>query len=154
MEAGTFKFTWVDDDGSVYTEEKRLRSTKASLPACREGGPIRMSGGIDLRNTSEDFSMAIARRGDPERLGFRRRPVDDKLVIDGEIEMIDENRGAGGASARRSHFRLALPHQGNRALEADTFQNPGMLAVEDGAQIWNRGRHRGQVLRFLPRRRC
>jgi sulfur-oxidizing protein SoxA len=24
-----------------------------------------------------------------------------------------------------------------RALEADTFQNPGMLAVEEGAEIWN-----------------
>ncbi|WP_417689221.1 thiosulfate oxidation carrier complex protein SoxZ [Roseibium sp.] len=23
-ESGTFKFTWVDDDGSVYTEEKKL----------------------------------------------------------------------------------------------------------------------------------
>ncbi|WP_223475225.1 thiosulfate oxidation carrier complex protein SoxZ [Oricola indica] len=23
-EAGTFKFTWVDDDGSVYTEEKEI----------------------------------------------------------------------------------------------------------------------------------
>jgi sulfur-oxidizing protein SoxZ len=24
MEAGTFKFSWVDDDGSVYTEEKEI----------------------------------------------------------------------------------------------------------------------------------
>ena len=23
-ESGTFKFTWVDDDGSIYTEEKKL----------------------------------------------------------------------------------------------------------------------------------
>jgi sulfur-oxidizing protein SoxZ len=23
-EAGTFKFTWVDDDGSVYTDEKKI----------------------------------------------------------------------------------------------------------------------------------
>lgn len=24
-ESGTFKFTWVDDDGSVYTEEKKIK---------------------------------------------------------------------------------------------------------------------------------
>ncbi|SON57432.1 putative secreted protein [Hartmannibacter diazotrophicus] len=25
MEAGTFKFTWVDDDGSVYTDEQPIK---------------------------------------------------------------------------------------------------------------------------------
>ena len=24
-ESGTFKFTWVDDDGSVYTQEKKIK---------------------------------------------------------------------------------------------------------------------------------
>ena len=64
-------------------------------------------------------------------------PVDDKLVIDGEIEMITRVAPPEGHPFDEIisgwHYRT----EETRALEADTFQNPGMLAVEEGEAIWN-----------------
>lgn len=64
-------------------------------------------------------------------------PVDDKLVIDGEIEMITRVAPPEGHPLDEIisgwHYRT----EETRALEADTFQNPGLLAVEAGEAIWN-----------------
>jgi len=64
-------------------------------------------------------------------------PVDDQLVIDGELEMVTR------AAPPKDHpldevlsgWLYRTPE--TRALEADSFQNPGMLYVERGEEIWN-----------------
>jgi len=64
-------------------------------------------------------------------------PVDEKLVIDGEIEMTTRTAPPEGHPLDEVisgwHYRTVE----TRALEADSFENPGMLGVEDGEQIWN-----------------
>lgn len=64
-------------------------------------------------------------------------PVDDKLVIDEEIEMITRTAPVEGhpLSEVISGWHYRTPE--TRAIEADTFQNPGMLGVEQGEEIWN-----------------
>ena len=63
-------------------------------------------------------------------------PVDATLSIDGE-EMITRAKAPEGVPFDEVlsgwHFREAE----TRALEADSFQNPGMLYVERGEEIWN-----------------
>ncbi len=64
-------------------------------------------------------------------------PVDERLVIDDEIEMTTRTQSADGHPLPEVisgwHFRT----ESTRALEADSFQNPGMLEVEQGEQLWN-----------------
>ena len=64
-------------------------------------------------------------------------PVDEKLVIDDEFEMITRTAPPEGHPLDEVisgwHYRKAE----TRALEADSFQNPGMLYVERGEEIWN-----------------
>ena len=64
-------------------------------------------------------------------------PSTDQLVIDGEKEIITRAKAAEGMPYDEVvsgwHYREAE----TRALEADSFQNPAMLAHEDGATIWN-----------------
>ncbi|TCD11982.1 sulfur oxidation c-type cytochrome SoxA [Oricola cellulosilytica] len=63
-------------------------------------------------------------------------PSDDKLVIDEQIEMTTRTAAPEGHPLDEviSGWHYRTPE--TRALETDTFQNPGMLAVEEGAQIW------------------
>ncbi len=64
-------------------------------------------------------------------------PSTDQLVIDGEKEIITRAKAAEGMPYDEVvsgwHYREAE----TRALEADSFQNPAMLAHEEGATIWN-----------------
>lgn len=64
-------------------------------------------------------------------------PSDDKLVIDGELEIITRTAAPEGHPLDELisgwHYRT----EETRALEADSFQNPGMLYVERGEEIWN-----------------
>jgi len=64
-------------------------------------------------------------------------PVDEQLIIDGEIEMTTRTAPPEGHPLDELisgwHYRT----KETRALEADTFENPAMLGVEDGEQIWN-----------------
>lgn len=64
-------------------------------------------------------------------------PVDDKLVIDGELEITTRVATPDGHPLDEAisgwHYRT----DETRALEADSFQNPGMLYVERGEEIWN-----------------
>jgi len=64
-------------------------------------------------------------------------PVDDKLVIDDELEMVTKAAAPEGHpfSEVISGWHYRTPE--TRALEADSFQNPGMLGVEQGEEIWN-----------------
>lgn len=65
-------------------------------------------------------------------------PVDEKLVIDGEIEMVTRTAAPEGHPLDEIisgwHYRTGE----TRALEADSFENPGMLGVEAGAAMWDK----------------
>lgn len=67
----------------------------------------------------------------------KAEPVDDTLTIDGEIEMTTRVAAPEGHPFKEVisgwHYRT----DATRALEADTFENPGMLGVEQGEEIWN-----------------
>jgi sulfur-oxidizing protein SoxA len=64
-------------------------------------------------------------------------PVDQKLVIDGEIEITTRTAPPDGHPFDEIisgwHYRTSE----TRALEADSFANPGMLAVERGEVLWS-----------------
>ncbi len=65
-------------------------------------------------------------------------PVDEQLIIDGEIEMATRVAPPEGHPLDEIisgwHYRTAE----TRALEADTFENPGLLGVEQGEDHWNK----------------
>lgn len=63
-------------------------------------------------------------------------PVDDQLVIDGK-EMITRAKAPEGHPFDEVYSGWLYREAETRALEADSFQNPGMLEVERGADIWN-----------------
>ena len=64
-------------------------------------------------------------------------PADDTLVIDEELEMITRAKSVEGHPLPEviSGWHFRTPE--TRALEADSFQNPGMLGIEQGEEIWN-----------------
>lgn len=68
---------------------------------------------------------------------LRAEPEDDKLIIDGEKEMITRTKAPEGHPFDEvlSGWLFRTPE--TRAMEADSFQNPAMLYVERGAEIWN-----------------
>jgi L-cysteine S-thiosulfotransferase len=80
---------------------------------------------------------AIAMAGALSTAAVAGGPVDEKLVIDGEIEMTTRTAPPEGHPLDELisgwHYRTVE----TRALETDSFENPGMLGVEDGEQIWN-----------------
>lgn len=64
-------------------------------------------------------------------------PTDDKLVIDEELEMTTRTESVDGHPLPEviSGWHFRTPE--TRAIEADSFQNPGMLGIEQGEEIWN-----------------
>lgn len=68
---------------------------------------------------------------------LRADPVDEKLIIDGEREMITRTAAPPNHPFDEvlSGWLYRTPE--TRALEADSFQNPGMLYVERGEEVWN-----------------
>lgn len=68
---------------------------------------------------------------------FAGGPVDDTLLINGEIEMTTRAPSVEGHPLSEVisgwHYRT----DDTRILEQDTFDNPGMLEVQDGEQYWN-----------------
>lgn len=64
-------------------------------------------------------------------------PVDDKLVIDGEKEMIVRTKAPEGYPFDEVMSGWLFREKETRATEADSFANPGMLYVERGEEIWN-----------------
>lgn len=63
-------------------------------------------------------------------------PVDEELVIDGE-EMITRAPAQEGLPFDQVLSGWLFREPETRELEADSFQNPGMLYVERGEEIWN-----------------
>lgn len=64
-------------------------------------------------------------------------PSSDKLTIDEEFEMISRTESVEGHPLPEvvSGWHYRTPE--TRAMEADSFQNPGMLGIEQGEEIWN-----------------
>lgn len=64
-------------------------------------------------------------------------PSTDKLIIDDELEMMTVVDPVEGHPLQKviSGWHYRTPE--TRAMEADSFQNPGMLGVEQGEEIWN-----------------
>lgn len=62
-------------------------------------------------------------------------PVDDKLEIDG-VEMITRAPAPEGHPFDEVLSGWLFREAETRATEAESFANPGMLAVERGAEIW------------------
>lgn len=62
-------------------------------------------------------------------------PVDDKLVIDG-TEILTRAAAAPGLPYDTVLSGWLFREPETRALQADGFANPGMLAVERGAEVW------------------
>ena len=63
-------------------------------------------------------------------------PVDEKLVIDGQ-EMITRTAAPEGHPFDEVLSGWLYREAETRALEEDSFENPGMLSVEEGEEIWN-----------------
>lgn len=63
-------------------------------------------------------------------------PVSDKLEIDGK-EMITRAPAPEGYPFKEVLSGWLFREAETRATEADSFANPGMLAVERGEEIWN-----------------
>lgn len=63
-------------------------------------------------------------------------PVDDQLAIDGQ-EMIVKAPAPEGMPFDEIYSGWLYREAETRAVEADSFENPGMIGVEQGEQIWN-----------------
>jgi sulfur-oxidizing protein SoxA len=65
-------------------------------------------------------------------------PADDTLAIDGQTILVTRTKAPKGHPFDEviSGWHYRTPE--TRALEADSFQNPGMLYVERGEEIWNK----------------
>lgn len=64
-------------------------------------------------------------------------PVDEQLIIDGEVEMTSRAPAPEGHPFEEviSGWHYRTPE--TRELQIDSFDNPGMLAVEQGEEIWH-----------------
>jgi sulfur-oxidizing protein SoxA len=65
-------------------------------------------------------------------------PVDDALVIDGELEMTTRTNSVEGHPLPEVisgwHYRT----DDTRTLQQDSFDNPGMLGIDEGETYWNK----------------
>ncbi len=95
------------------------------------------SGGDDLANRTKRIATMIAVTMVGTSASLAGGPVDEKLVIDGEVEIMTRVPAPEGHPFDELisgwHYRT----EETRDLEADSFQNPGMLYVERGEEIWN-----------------
>ena len=63
-------------------------------------------------------------------------PVNDTLTIDG-VEMISRAKAPEGHPFKEVLSGWLFREKETRAVEADSFQNPGMFAVERGQEVWS-----------------
>ena len=82
-------------------------------------------------------AAAIAFAGVLSTAAWAGGPIDDNLVIDGEVEMTTRVAPPEGHPLDEVisgwHYRTME----TRALEADSFENPAMLGVEKGEEMWS-----------------
>ena len=65
-------------------------------------------------------------------------PVDDKLVINGETEIVTRTAAPAHVSDALDEVMSGwlFRKDGTRAMQADDFDNPGMIFVEQGMDTW------------------
>lgn len=68
--------------------------------------------------------------------GTAADPVDEQLVIDGQ-EMISRTKAPEGHPFDEVLSGWLYREAETRSLEEDSFENPGLLSVEEGEEIWN-----------------
>ncbi|WP_205738034.1 sulfur oxidation c-type cytochrome SoxA [Granulosicoccus antarcticus] len=64
-------------------------------------------------------------------------PVDEELIIDGEFNMITRTASPEGHPLSEVTSGWLYRTDETRDQQADSFENPGMLAVEEGEVFWN-----------------
>ena len=64
-------------------------------------------------------------------------PVDDTLLIDGEREMITRTESVEGHPLPEVISGWHYRSDDTRLLEQDSFDNAGLLGVEEGERLWN-----------------
>ncbi|RMH49346.1 MAG: sulfur oxidation c-type cytochrome SoxA [Alphaproteobacteria bacterium] len=66
-------------------------------------------------------------------------PVDDKLIVNGETELVTHTKAPDYIDGLDEIWSgWAFRAAETRAIEADDFDNPGMIFVEDAEAVWNR----------------
>lgn len=90
-----------------------------------------------MKHTYLLATAAVALAAAFSATAFAGGPVDEQLVIDGEIEMITRAPAPEGHPLDEVLSGWLFREPETRSLEADTFENPGMLGVQEGEQIWN-----------------
>ena len=90
-----------------------------------------------MQSKQSVVSLFLAAFGLATALSVSAGPVDESLVIDEEIEMTTRTSPPEGHPLDEiiSGWHYRTPE--TRMLETDTFQNPGLLGVEQGEEIWN-----------------
>lgn len=83
------------------------------------------------------LALATAIAGSGIAVMASAEPVDEELVIDGEIQMVTRTTAPEGHPFDEVLSGWLYRTAETRALEADSFQNPGMLYVGRGEEIWN-----------------
>ena len=71
--------------------------------------------------------------------GAMAEPADDKLVINGEIEIVTRTAAPAHLSDAMDEVMSGWLFRGTetRAMEMDDFDNPGMIFVEKAEETWN-----------------
>jgi sulfur-oxidizing protein SoxA len=65
-------------------------------------------------------------------------PADDALVIDGELEMTTRTTSVEGHPLPEVLSGWLYRTDDTRTLQQDSFDNPGMLGVDEGEGYWNK----------------
>ncbi len=64
-------------------------------------------------------------------------PVDQELVIDGTLKIVTKTAAPEGHPFDEVLSGWLFRTEETRAMEADSFDNPGMLRVEEGEALWS-----------------
>lgn len=92
---------------------------------------------IDLKKLMLPIGLVAAGATAVLSMFVAAAPVDEELIIDGEIKMITRTASPEGHPLPEVTSGWLYRSEETRDQERDSFENPGMLAVEDGATHWN-----------------
>jgi len=92
---------------------------------------------VNLFDGKKVTTAAAAATGLLLCLQLRAAPVEEALIIDDEVEMITKVQSVDGHPIDTIYSGWHYRTPETRAVEADSFANPGMLGVEQGEEIWN-----------------
>ena len=79
-------------------------------------------------------------------------PVDDTLIVNEEMELVVRTAAPEHISEALDEVMSGWLFRGTetRAMQADDFDNPGMIFAEQARDVWKHcGRNRGQIMCVL-----